>query len=231
MAEFHFVEDYRAMVRSLLAKHPRDEAMSIAVGGQYAKMGRKCAKLLVNNGLTEGMTVLDFGCGSGRVCSALSQMINLKTLVGIDIVEELLQYAMEMAPKHYEFVVNPSLEIPVKDNSFDYAYAFSVFTHLLQSEIYIYKLQIFEKLRPGGRFLYSFLELDNHWNNFKNSTEQHFIHGKPTPHLDMYLDRKQIELMCDHIGFTVESYVEPSDGVGQSVVVLRKPQEDKTGSE
>ena len=38
MAEFHFVKDYVKLVRRLKWKHPIDEAMSIAVGGDYERI-------------------------------------------------------------------------------------------------------------------------------------------------------------------------------------------------
>ena len=225
MAQFHFVEDYEILVKDLLSKHPRDDAMSIAVGGSYHEMGNKCADLLITHGLMENMNVLDFGCGSGRVCVSLSQKVDLNTLVGIDIVQDLLEYAAEKSPENYQFIKSQSLNIPVEDDTFDYVYAFSVFTHLLQSEIYIYSYQIFKKLKSGGKFMFSFLEFDHHWKRFEEASIQHTIAGKPTPHLDMFLDRNQIEMMFSKLGFELLSYIEPmsDNGIGQSAVVFQKP--------
>ncbi|MDD4915980.1 MAG: hypothetical protein PHW13_13195 [Methylococcales bacterium] len=39
MAKFHFVEDYEAHVKNLIATKPLDEAMSDAVGGNYHLIG------------------------------------------------------------------------------------------------------------------------------------------------------------------------------------------------
>ena len=36
----HFVEDYRELVRSLIAHYPLDEAMSRAVGGDFEALAR-----------------------------------------------------------------------------------------------------------------------------------------------------------------------------------------------
>ena len=224
MAQFHFVEDYQNLVKKLMAEMPIDEAMSHAVGGHWEVMGERCADLLIENGFKSGMNILDFGCGSGRVALPLSKKITPNGFVGIDIVEELLQYAAGLCPD-YEFVLNHSLKIEVADDMLDGAYAFSVFTHLLQTEILIYKNEIFKKLRSNGIFIYSFLELNNHWDMFLQSAGAHLAAGRPYPHLNMFLDRNQIEIMSQKVGFTVERFIEPSDpsGIGQSVVVLRKP--------
>ena len=39
MAKFHFIEDYERHVANLIATHPIDEAMSLAVGGSYELVG------------------------------------------------------------------------------------------------------------------------------------------------------------------------------------------------
>ena len=170
------------------------------------------------------MDVLDFGCGSGRVALPLSKNFQLSSYLGLDIVPELLEYASKICPPDYKFALNQSLAIPLKDESFDAVFAFSVFTHLLQTEIAIYQMQIFNKLRKNGIFIYSFLEMDKHWDVFHSSTLGHYEHGKPTPHLNMFLDRRQVELLASKIGFIVDRYIEPWDpeGCGQTTVILRK---------
>lgn len=225
MAQFHFVEDYQELVNSLIKNYPLDEAMSMAVGGRWEEVGVKCADALVANGLSDKMNVIDFGCGSGRVAYALSNRVNIKQFVGIDIIQQLLAYAESKCPPNYKFILNRSLDIPIRDNCIDFAYAFSVFTHLLQTEIHLYKKEIYKKLVKGGTFLYSFLELDNHWDVFESSVASNYKHNRPYPHLNMFLDRNQIKLMSDNIGFKVIKFIEPNDsklGVGQTIVVLKK---------
>jgi predicted SAM-dependent methyltransferase len=114
----------------------------------------------------------------------------------------------------------------VENSAFDFVYAFSVFTHLLQTEILLYTHDIFQKLKPGGLFLFSFLEMDKHWTIFVNDAVRHLEYGQPTPHLNMFLSRHQIEEIAEKIGFKVVRYIE-SDGdvysIGQTVVMFKKP--------
>jgi len=223
MADFHFTEDYRELVRQMIADNDMDTAMSLAVGGNWEQFGVKLSEFVQSQGLAPGMDVLDFGCGSGRLAYALSRDIDLHLYVGIDVVDEFLQYAAQKCPNNYMFIMNNSLTIPIRGMGFDYAFAFSVFTHLLQTEIMLYSMNIFNLLKPGGKFIFSFLEMNKHWNHFESSYIEHEKHSKPYPHLNMFLDRNQITLISDKCGFVLDKFIEPEDGIGQSVVILSKP--------
>jgi hypothetical protein len=85
MARFHFVEDYERLVASLIRDYPLGEAMSRAVGGNYNEIGAIERDLLVYAGLKNGMSLVDFGCGSGRLGHALGSSLDI-SYVGIDIV-------------------------------------------------------------------------------------------------------------------------------------------------
>lgn len=219
---FHFVSDYRALVRKLIREHDIDEAMSLAVGGSWFRIGQKQAMLLRSLGLKSGMSVFDLGCGSGRTAYALSQELDIPNYLGIDIVEELLRYAASKSPDHYKFKLNHALAIPADNDLFDYAYGFSIFTHLLQTEIMLYTQEVWRILKPGGFFLFSFLEMEKHWDIFEASVIANKVHGRPKPHLNMFLDRNQISILAEKTKFKVNKFVEPKDGVGQSCVVLEK---------
>jgi 2-polyprenyl-3-methyl-5-hydroxy-6-metoxy-1,4-benzoquinol methylase len=89
MAQFHFVEDYEKLVANLIEKYPIDEAMCIAVGSssyhEYREIGATEAEILRYAGLKDGMSLVDLGCGSGRLASELGRSMNIE-FTGIDIV-------------------------------------------------------------------------------------------------------------------------------------------------
>lgn len=225
MATFHFVEDYEQHVASLLAKHPVDEAMQLAVGGRWED-GVRCVDQLIRLGMRDGMNVLDFGCGSGRVARAIAGRIQLNGFVGLDVVPQLVDYAARNCPPEYKFVVNRSLTLPVQSGAFDMIYAYSVFTHLLLTEIALYAKEMRRALRPGGVLVFSFLELERHWDVFEHSAVSHGIHQRPFPHLNTFLDRRQIVEIANRVGFDVARFIDTDDPTmglgGQSVAVLRK---------
>lgn len=223
MAQFHFVEDYELHVKQLIKNHGLDEAMSLAVGGGWLEFGEKLSKFVQSLGVGSGMSVLDFGCGSGRLAHHLSKDLENLDYLGIDVVDELLDYAKIKCPKNYTFLKNHTLSIPAKKATFDFAFGFSIFTHLLQTEIKIYSDGILKALKPGGIFVYSFLEFDNHYAVFENSVGAHVAHNKPYPVLNTFLDRNQVLTLAEKSGFEFVKFIEPNDGIGQTVVILNKP--------
>lgn len=217
MAKFHFVEDYERHVAALKAAHPLDEAMSLAVGGNYDLAGEIEVDLLKKAGLVDGMSVFDLGCGSGRLATALAKSgLSIKYL-GTDVVQDLLDYAASKTPRHYRYLRHAELSVPAPDHSIDIACAFSVFTHLLHHESYIYMEDMRRALKPGGRLVFSFLEfaVDHHWEVFEHTIEQQ--RAGTTPPLNTFIERSSIEVWAKHLGFGAPRFF--SD-LGQTTVML-----------
>lgn len=227
MAKFHFVEDYEAHVKNLLATKPLDEAMSDAVGGHYHLIGDIEKNIVIYAGLKDGMKLIDYGCGSGRLANALSDKLKVE-YVGIDIVDDLLNYAKSKSPREYVFLKHQELSVPAYDNSVDMICAFSLFTHLLQAETYIYMEDMHRVLKVGGRLVFSYLEFDvpSQWVVFQATVEQQKAHTAPV--LNMFLEKNVIACWATHIGFKVIEFINGDVGhfegkaLGQSVVILEK---------
>ncbi|HEY2533020.1 MAG TPA: hypothetical protein VGJ20_34660 [Xanthobacteraceae bacterium] len=60
-------------VRSLMAKHLLDGAISLAVGGEYHRIGAIAADVAKACGLREHDPFGDLGCGSGRLAKRLDR--------------------------------------------------------------------------------------------------------------------------------------------------------------
>lgn len=223
----HFQRDYERHVRKLKESHPLDEAMSLAVGGHYDIQGRIHLELLRSLGLKDGDSLIDLGCGSGRTARQLAASGSYSYL-GIDVVEDLIDYARAHTPADYRFHISTDLKIPAADASADIVTSFSLFTHLLHEETYLYMEEVRRVLRPGGTFLFSFLEFGSrdHFSVFAGSVEQQRNGTKPV--LNMFIERNVIELWAKKLGFAVESYIDgnreivPGGGLGQTGAVLRR---------
>ena len=185
MAEFHFVEDYERHVTDLLAQHSRQEAMELAVGGNWAEIGSLQASILRHFGLRDGHTIIDLGCGSGRTAAALQRVVSIN-YIGVDIIQRLLDYASEICPD-YNFVNHRALSIPAPDKSAHMICSFSLFTHLLHHETYLYLEDAARVLKTSGLVVFSFLEMrmPSHWPPFMTSVEH--ARSQTSFHLNQFM--------------------------------------------
>ena len=228
MAQFHFVEDYERLVNRLIAENPIDDAMAMAVGGAFEAIGRIEVDVLKYAGLRNGMAILDMGCGSGRLPSALGQSDLQVDYLGVDIVPALLDYAATKSPLGYRFLCHRALSVPAAAESLDFISGFSIFTHLLHHETYLYLQDMHRVLRPGAKLVFSFLEFsaESHWGIFLATVEA--ARTATSPHLNSFIERNAIEIWATKLGFIVEGYIEATQAVspvgplGQSVVVLQR---------
>lgn len=200
--KFHFLDDYRALVRDLIARYPLPEAMSKAVGGSYDALGEIEKQMLIGYGLEPTHTMVDVGCGSGRLAKALVPYMTTGRYLGTDVVQELLDYARQGCPPAWQFVRVDDIRIPFADNTADWACFYSVFTHLLHEESYCYLLEARRVVKPGGRIVFSFLEYAHNWDIFK-STSDVIQAGGTNVHLNMFIGRDAIEAWTRHLGMTI----------------------------
>ena len=222
--------------------------MQQAIGGEFAAIGFLEQELLRSEGLHPHSSLVDIGCGSGRLACQLGTWMKGPYL-GLDVVQDLLDHAARITARpDWNFQLAPGLTVPVLDSSVDMVSAFSLFTHLLHEETYRYLEDIFRILRPGGKLVFSFLEfsIPSHWSVFETNLAAIGTTGV----LNQFMSRDAIELWASRIGFEPPRFfdgdrphiplsrrVELESGqtyeglgaLGQSVAVLVKPAHDAVG--
>lgn len=206
---------YERSVAKMLAHNPLDVAMAAAVGGNYEQVGKSEADLLVRCGLNANSSIIDIGCGSGRLSTVLGQRFPELTYLGTDILQPLLDYAAGKAPTHFRFVRHPGPDIPSPDASADFVVAFSLFTHLLYEQSFAYLEEMKRVTKPGGLIVFSFLEMRAHWHVFEWARTQ--IDDPDVP-LNMFMERSGVEVWIEKLGLTLEGY----DQIGQTVAIVRR---------
>lgn len=216
----HFVRDYRRVVANFLKAYPLDEAMALAVGGgSYDDNGRIECDSLIDLGLHAGQSVIDIGCGSGRLSTQLSRRFGADIrYLGTDVVPDLLTYAKSKADPSYQFETTEGLYIPAPDAGADFVVAFSVFTHLKRRETEFYLSEARRVLRPGAKLLFSFLELPRHRREFAYTVAVTLLGRRKVQ--NHFLSRRGIRRWASKIGFAVET-IGPHR-IGQSVAILSK---------
>lgn len=238
-----FIKSYRRQMSWLLERHSEEEAMSRAVGCNFDGIGQLEYRLLRQYGLEPHHSVVDVGCGSGRLAAQLKGYLQSDYL-GIDIVPDLLKYAEALCKRpDWQFRKVDGLTIPAADGSADFVVFFSVVTHLTQEHSYRYLAEARRVLKPHGKIIFSFLEfaVPAHWAVFDVTLND----PNPDKVLNEFIGRDAIAAWAEHLGLRVQaihggdedfialeqpvqmddgSVLQGSASLGQSVCVLTKAQ-------
>ena len=148
--------------------------------GDFRSIGEELLNLLVHyGGLRRTDRVLDIGSGIGRVAIPLTRYLEpTATYDGFDIVRSGVEWCRgHITPRHPNFRFHlvdvrsseyrdrgsdaSRLRFPFDDASFDFAFATSLFTHLVFAETRQYLRESYRVLAPGGRLFATFFLLDD----------------------------------------------------------------------
>ena len=138
---------------------PPDELIELVADDKevlwFLRGGKKAAESIVSSLARVGLnledfeSVLDFGCGCGRVVRYWKDLDG-PAIYGSDFNSKLIEWCQENL-RFAKFTVNglePPLEYP--DDFFDFIYALSVFTHLTEELQDAWVVELARVLRPGG---------------------------------------------------------------------------------
>jgi ubiquinone/menaquinone biosynthesis C-methylase UbiE len=100
--------------------------------------------------LPESSTVLDVGCGTGRLLRAAAERWPKAQLFGVDPAAKMIEVARKLNP-HALFHVAPADAIPLPDGSVSIAFTTLSFHHWADQLAGV--KEVCRVLRPGGRFI------------------------------------------------------------------------------
>lgn len=183
-----------------------DRAPEMAIGGEFYAFGIVEREMLRFYGLNDKSYLIDVGCGSGRLSQALAGSHNGRYL-GIDIVPALLEHArVKTNRSDWRFETVEKIAIPETDGVADMVCMFSVLTHLLHEQSYLYLEEAKRVLRPGGRIVVSFLEfaMPSHWAVFESSVNSQ--RSDIEPPLNTFIERNVFECWAAHLGLSIHEF-------------------------
>lgn len=154
---------HRAKYNALIAGlSPEEAANEFVGGGDPIEHGYIQLELIRRYKDPAGSSIVDIGCGIGRLTMHMRHEA-VDSYLGIDIIPEIMQGAIDRAKgdDRFSFAVGEECRIPKADASADIVTAFSVITHLLDEECFEYLLEARRVLRTGGVALFSFLNFES----------------------------------------------------------------------
>lgn len=156
---------------SVYEAHARALPPELSIGdGDYDEVGRVELSALVQEGLTPSSTLLDFGCGTGRLAVHAVPFLRSGHYVGTDISETMLERCAarldaidrDGSACRVELRHQTSEAFPAEPASVDVLCAFSVFTHMDHEDAYRYLVAARNVIAPDGVLVVSLLPLHLH---------------------------------------------------------------------
>jgi SAM-dependent methyltransferase len=169
---------------------------------EYGYSAGVMAAYIAEHLTTPNPQVLDLGCGTGKMVSAVWPLLGDNGhYYGLDISQKAIDFNRGWYPAarcsfihaglynaHYNPTGHPlhNYQIPLDTASLDLVVAFSLFTHLNQSDSACYFRQMARLLKPGGLAVLTFFLLDDRYQRTRHhGTRWDFdrtIEGQPEWH-------------------------------------------------
>ncbi len=156
------------------------KATYVGGGGDFEGVGKELLQQLIAiGGLKPNERVLDVGCSVGRIAIPLTEYLKDNgSYEGFDIVPKEIKWCQKKISSKfpnfhfqladvYNKVYNPygkynasEYKFPYEDESFDFIFLTSVFTHMLTHDMENYLSEIVRVLRKGGRCFITYFLLN-----------------------------------------------------------------------
>ena len=130
-------------------------------------------------------TVLDFGCGWGRLLRLMLYFVDSERLYGCDAWDSSLRHAREAKiPAHLAKSAVLPEELPFSEVDFDLIYAFSIFTHLSETVTLTALRAMRERIHDDGLLVITVRPIDfwdfageSRWQDYSGLSAQHRERG------------------------------------------------------
>lgn len=188
-------DDYEKAVAHVIG--PVDEA-------QIRRAAKDTIRVLDQTvGIEETDSILEIGCGIGRVGQALAP--RCAKWIGCDVSPNMLEFAKERLTEfdNVELHEISGYDIkPIADSSVDLVYCTVVFMHLEEWDRFNYVEEAFRVLKTGGRiFVDNFsIVTETGWGVFEQ-LRQFPVDGRPA-HISKSSTAEELRVFLERAGFT-----------------------------
>lgn len=203
---------------------------------------------MARGAVTPESTIVDIGCGCGRLAHHLRTFHYQDThftgkYVGVDIDPEMLQWCRtHFDGPRFEFLqsthANKSYNrgggagltytIPVADKSVDFVFSTSLFTHLLEYELRNYLEEAFRIMKPGAQMSMSFFCLDyppptyGGRHTFSHTIGNAAVESLKVPEAAVAYTEAYMVKVAREVGFSEATVIGKDPALWQSSLAARK---------
>jgi cyclopropane fatty-acyl-phospholipid synthase-like methyltransferase len=186
-------------------------------------------------GLGANSSLLDWGCGAGRLAVGVAERFGSIGLYhGVDVQKSLITWAdrnigrrpgfrftwVDLANERYNPQGRPDRSIPAETGAYDILYAYSVLSHMLSEDLAGYLAEFRRVLKPGGTAWFTaFVEA-----NVPDETENPVGYGplKWDGRLHcVRFSRGYFEAIMQKAGLTISDFEQGRETDGQSSYLVR----------
>ncbi|GAB4036266.1 class I SAM-dependent methyltransferase [Spirosoma gilvum] len=239
------VIDYSELLFGLRDKLTPPRSKIFIGAGDFRAVGQEFKQYFIQlGGLKPEETVLDIGCGIGRMAVPLTNYLTSPgSYEGFDIVKQGIDWCQHrIAPRfpnfHFQLAdvynshYHPNgqyqaheYRFPFEDNRFDFVFLTSVFTHMPVRETAQYIAEISRVLKPGGRCFATFFLLNEESRrlmagkhsqyNFQYELEGRYIFNLLDPDLGTAFDESWVVATLAQHGLTGPTSIYPGHWCGR----------------
>lgn len=217
--------------------------VQLRAGGKHFRKDRKYLKGGVRDatrlrdlaGLDESSSVLDWGCGSGRLAIGFIESgIPIRSYLGVDVRTDVIEWASEHlgndtfrfvhvdAPNdRYNSDGSSGHTLPAETGTIDALYAYSVMSHMLDDDVRAYLGEIERVLSGGGRAVLTAFVEEGVPDVAENPEDYGPLEWSGPLHCVRF-ERSFFERMVAEAGLTVAHFEHGNETDGQSLLVLAK---------
>lgn len=180
--------------------------------------------------------MLDLGCGCGRVALPVISFLNEQGhYYGLDVDQEMMDWCnanFGSATMSFDWAnvknslyfgdgaqLDSEYKFPYPDNTLDFGFGFSIFTHLLEPGTRNYLSELSRTMKVGGKFMFSTFLLDEKtqasvdagksaWRLQQSNSDICKYDLPQTPEATVAFTRDGMEAMLADYGFRIESFVQ-----------------------
>jgi len=191
-------------------KSEKEAISKILVGDNWEQRNKKDMDKIVNKlGVTKKDSVLDFGCGIGRLMKEVAPLC--KQIIGIDVSDAMLQYAFKYLlniDNALLMVMRDESSIPLTDKV-DKIYSLLTLQHIEKPKAYRILKEFNRILKKFGRVLIQYPNVNNksfYFVQMMHTTEL----GLFAPLIEFY-SKSEIEMIFENTGFEILELIDDGE--------------------